>query len=141
MNPGLDYYRLGGRPASASIVFNRVPQGAAPSLHITIGSDTYTWKPPGSITTPDFVGTTPQELAISLCASINAQQNRSDIAPSALGSTPIKDYYAIYYGNLVALVACVPGTGGNSLALTTSNSDTGCVSLSGSTFAGGTAAP
>lgn len=138
MNPGIRYYMDAGLPATGQITFNRAPNTQPPlsaTLSVTIGTYTYQWTPVGAATFLDFCGETGNQIAISLCAAINAQQNRSDITAN---NQPIKSHYAMYFNNVVTVISTIPGTYGNTIGLSATSSDTGCVSVSGATFTGGT---
>lgn len=137
MNPGIDYYMTSGLPATGTITFTRAPNTQPPSsatLTVTIGTTVYTWTAPGVTPQQDFCGTSANQLAISLCAAINAQQNRTDITTN---NKPIKTHYAMYFNNAVTVISTVPGLAGNSLALSFASTDAGCATVSGTTLAGG----
>jgi hypothetical protein len=146
MNPGIDYYMTSGLPATGQVTFNRMPNTlpiSSATLTVTIGTNMYTWLPPGVTGNPDFVGATVFEMAKSLACAINAQQNRSDLLsnqPTA-NMLPIKSHYAMYFGATVAVIATIPGLAGNSLAFSFSSSDPGCATIANgaTTLAGGNA--
>ena len=128
MNNLVERYRSDGHPATASVLVHASVKPVVGNT-ITIQGVVYTFG-------TDFVGEEPMIVARSLVAAINADPN-TDL--NALPNTqPVKNYYAIFYGRLVRLIATFPGTGGNAMTLATNNA--AAFIISGATFTGGTAA-
>ncbi|MBX7157232.1 MAG: hypothetical protein K1X66_02430 [Verrucomicrobiae bacterium] len=123
MNPGLEYYRALGEPATGTIKMLNIK----PSLGDTVTID-------GTVFTygTDFNGDSEVQRARQLTVAVNADRNELSIV-NALAN-PIKKFYAIYIGNTVYLIASVPGTDYNGTVISTSNTD----SFSVTNFSGGT---
>jgi hypothetical protein len=126
MNYFVERYRSDGHPATASITVAKMPTAGDT---VTIQGIVYAYR-------TNFVGIDELEVAKSLVATINAEPN-SNLNPVP-ENQPVRNYYAIFYGRVVRLVATFPGVGGNAMTLTTTNAT--AFVLSGAVFAGGTAA-
>lgn len=96
-------------------------------LVVTINGDTYTYG-------TDFVGLSAAQALRSLVEAINADQNNANEVNPA-NTNFFRQYCAVMSGNYAVLYARVPGAGGNSLTLATSNA--GQAVISSATFAGG----
>ena len=127
MNPEISYYRLGGLQASGNFLIKKVPTAGDT---ITIDGETFTFG-------TTFNGDTIYDVARSLKLAINADS--STYAHAHTSINPSRSTYAIYYGPRVVVVASVPGTAGNSIAIASSNTD--AIEASGATLSGGTAGP
>jgi len=123
MNPGVEYYRPFGQPATATVVIKNVPAAADT---VTIDGVVYTYG-------VDFVGSNELQVAQSLTAAVNGDRNRVDLAPTVI--TPIRSVYALYYGKTIRLIATIPGSVGNAITLATSTAAN--FTVSGATFSGG----
>lgn len=104
----LPSYRPFGQPAYGYITIKSV---LAAMDTITIDGTVFTFG-------TDFSGTVPSRIAQGLCAAINA-----DISVQELNTTmlPVRTFAAIYYQNTVFIYATAPGTLGNGIAMSTSN--------------------
>jgi hypothetical protein len=122
MNQFVERYRAGGHPATAAIRVAGLPEAGQ---SVTIAGQEYVYG-------VHFTGADKFEIAKSLVATINAEPN-SMLNPG--DNQPIKNYYAIFYSDLIRLVCTFPGPGGNALALATNAS--GVFEISGGTFVGG----
>lgn len=124
MNPGLlDYYRVAGQPATGTVTVVSMP---AVADTVTINGIVYTYGSDG------WIGRNMTEVAQYLAAAINADRNRMQFHAQ---TNPINAVYAVYYGNVVRIIATEPGTSGNSITQATSNSTAFVVS--GATLASG----
>lgn len=123
MNP-ISTYRPFGQPAAASVTVLRVP---AAGKTVTVNGTVFTMG-------TDFHGRNVWELAQALAASVNADRGELNLQPMV--GSPVKSFYAFALGTVVWLIATVPGTGGNSFALTTN--DSASFTVSGANFSGGT---
>lgn len=122
MNP-ISTYRPFGQPASATVTVNSVPAAGAT---VTVAGVAYTYG-------TNFFGLHPNQVAEALAATLNADRGNLHLTSNR---TAVKSVYAFTIGPVVALMATVPGTAGNSLALATSDSIS--FTISGATFSGGT---
>lgn len=127
MRPQLSYYRESGDQASGTITVSAAPTAGD---KVTIDSVDYTFG-------THFFGNTLKlnEIAYAMACCINAD-------PSTYGAlhtstNPCRKVFALAYGPIVRVIAVKPGTGGNSLTLTTSAA--AVFAVSGGTLAGGAA--
>jgi hypothetical protein len=123
MNPGIEYYRLGGQPAMVKITIDKLP---AAGSAVVIDGVIYTY---GTI----FWGTTVEQVVQSLTDAINA--NRSTYAYRHLSTDLIKTHCAAWMGKVIVVMATYPGVDGNSMAISTT--DPTSYVLSSATFSGG----
>jgi len=124
MNPGLgDYYRNSGQPARGKITIVSLPTAGDT---IEIAGTTYTFG-------TDFIGASRNEVAESLTAVVNSDRSRIHLTPT-VPADPVRLVYALFFGSVVAIVACEPGDAGNSLTLASSTS---AMVVSGATLSGG----
>lgn len=114
-----------GLPASQTVTVNKVPVAGTT---LTIDGTAYTMG-------TDFRGETRESVALAIEQLIRADLGNVDIG----SSNPAKTTTAVSYGNVVRVLASVPGTAGNSITLATSDST--AFTLGGATLANGTAAP
>lgn len=126
MNPGVEYYRPFGLQAAGYLTVLHVPEVGDT---VAIAGVTYTFG-------TDFFGQSVNEVALSLASTINADRAYFHVNP-AKQLNPSRSVYAIFYGNIISIIASVPGTAGNSLALVTSNAL--AITVSGATLSGGAA--
>lgn len=127
------YYLSAGQPATASVVFSDNPAPTAAST-ITVNGTVYTYTVDwtcGEGSLGRYFG------AVSARRFTDAVNGLSDDSRNNLNAVPNKDVFARVFGNKVLLYARVPGTGGNSLTLTTNTSS--AFTVSGATFTSGTA--
>lgn len=108
MNP-IEYYRLAGQPATGKVTVNSKP---AATPNVVVDGVTYTYR-------THFFGNTTNEIAESLTAAINSDRARQAIHNQ---NQPVRGVWAMYFGNVVRVIATIPGTGGNSIAITTTDS-------------------
>lgn len=126
MNP-ISTYRPFGQPASGTVKVISVP---AAGKTVSVAGVAYTYG-------THFFGRHIYEIARSLAATINADRGEIDLTANRVA---IKSTYAFVLGDTVVIIATVPGTDGNSIALATS--DSGSFTVSAAALAGGTdAAP
>ena len=126
MNPNLSYYNPFGLQASGTLTF--VKQLAAGD-EITVHTNTYT------AGTTFAIGQSLYETAKNFAAAVNA--DRGLYAAKHAAVVPVRPYFAIYYGNVVAIVAVAPGSGGNLISLAGVSNK---VTASASKLSGGTSA-
>lgn len=117
------YYLSAGRPASGLVTINFAP---AIGDTVTVDGTVYTFG-------TDFFGPTPAIAAESLAGAMSGNWR---VRLSSHPTTLVRSHYGRALGNFVVVIATVPGTGGNSLALAVSNSTR--FTVSGATLAGGT---
>ena len=127
MNPSLrNYYRDSGLQASVTVTFLKEPTAGT---KVTIDGVEYIY---GTTFFARGMPTLPL-IAEGLCAAINADRAKQS---QHTQTNPIKSVWAMYYGNVVRVIASVPGTVGNAIAITTDEASS--FSLSGSVLSGGT---
>jgi hypothetical protein len=80
------------------------------------------------------LGNNAVECAKNLAAAVNADICRTDLHNQ---TQPIKAVFALWYGNVVRIVATCPGTAGNLLTLSTD--EAASFAVSDATLSGGTA--
>ncbi len=121
----LPVYRPNGTPAYAWVKFIAQPLTGDT---VTINGNVYTFG-------TDFFGQSAAQALRSLVAAVRADQSdASEVA--ATNTNFFRPYWAEFNGHYAVLFATVPGVGGNALTLATSASTR--ITISGSTFTGGT---
>lgn len=124
MNPSINYYRgTSGSQAFGKVTVKGVPAAGAT---VTIGGTAFTYG-------TTFWGDNPNKIAASLTAAICA--DRATYGSLHAATQVIRDFFAVFLGPIVEVIACAPGSGGNSITLATSDS-TNFV-LSGATLVAG----
>lgn len=118
-----------GLPATATVTFDRV----------LAAGDSVTVNGTAAVFGTDFQSRNlnTADVAASFAAWVNGSTDGYGVGSTHVNSNPVGAVWAVYFGNRVTLIARVPGTAGNSLTLATSVSTK--VTISGATFAGGTA--
>jgi len=128
MNNFVELYRASGQPATGAITMHASVEPVIGDS-VTIGGQAY-------VLGTHFSGADPMARAKSLVAAINAEPNTTlNPVPD---TQPVKNYYAVFYGRLVRLIATTGGVIGNSITLATSNA--AAFQISAATFTGGVAA-
>lgn len=125
MSPTTTYYRAFGTPASAYITFSAVPASGAT---VTIGSSSYAFG-------TTFNGKSASECARHLCEAINADAGA--YGHEHTSTVVVAAVYARYFGKTVRVIACVPGTAGNSIALSKSGDSANHITVSAAALSGG----
>lgn len=156
-HPGITTYAGFGTQAVAWVRFERKLEtfpylltAVFPGITIVAGSVTYAFAATDRLLDPVVTasgtgftfapGKSKEEAAANMAACINGEF--AGYGHTHNCNQPILPFFALCYGATVVLVATEPGTAGNAFAIAkfgTSSDITGCLTLSGATFAGGAA--
>jgi hypothetical protein len=129
MNPSIPYWPW-GTPAVGKVTFVKSPEAG---VVITIDGVDYALNADGS--DERFNARDEYEAAVALAAAVNGDSGQISKAPNS--KNPVKKVFAIHYGNVVAIVARVPGISGNDIAMSVAGAGTPATVTVDATLAGG----
>jgi len=132
MNSNVEYYRPFGQQATGTVTFNAVPVTDAT---VTIGGVAFIFNDDFA-SAANFTGSNAALCARSLCECINSTPIKYLKTHNNLNG--FRTFFAMYYGNVVVVVATEPGTGGNVIGVVVSGDTNGAIAVSGAVLAGGT---